>query len=65
MACIIWQMPDGTEFLIEEGVSHFPPPGSWNTGRVDWNCGKIENSQINYKFRKCSKCKQEGVYEKH
>lgn len=40
MACIIWQLPDGSHYLVAENSTHYPSrTGAVNTGRVVWNCG--------------------------
>jgi len=38
MACIIWKLFNGTEYLVTENTAHTPPPGAENTGKIDWNC---------------------------
>lgn len=38
MACIIWQLPNGKEYLVGENVAHMPPLGAFNTGKIDWTC---------------------------
>lgn len=31
-------MPSGEEFKVPAEVAHTPPPGAFNTGRIDWEC---------------------------
>ena len=49
MACIVWQMPNGDEFKVPAETAHTPPPGAFNTGRVDWECegGATERDKLN------------------
>lgn len=41
MACIVWQLPDGTEYRVAENQAHRPPLGAFNTGKIDWTCKNL------------------------
>lgn len=38
MACIVWELPNGEQYLVPEGKAHNPSAGAFNTGVVDWDC---------------------------
>lgn len=52
MACVVWQLPTGEEYLVAEGEAHRPAPGAKNTGRIDWTCnGSTDSSEVDAKLK--------------
>jgi len=51
MACIVWALTSGEEFLVAEGQAHRPPLGAVNTGRIDWSCkGNVAAHEVDAKL---------------
>jgi len=67
MPCIILRSPIG-ERKVDQNENYRLLAGEQIVG-VDWDCGKLEPSNFEteywrqYKFKRCSKCRELGVFE--
>lgn len=53
MACIVWELPNKTRYLVAGSTSHRPPLGAINTGIIDWTCeGGTQQSEVDAMLEK-------------
>lgn len=53
MACIIWKLQSGKEYLVPEETAHTPPLGAANTGKIDFSCkGGTEQHEVDAMLEK-------------